>query len=124
MMADVGSLQRLPRLLPDAVLRELAFCGRTLRAAQAAALGFVNAVVADPVAAALEAAREIAGKAPLAVAASKRAIDFAREHTVAESLEQAAWLQSSVWSTPDVMEAMRARAVKEVGAFVGLREVK
>jgi enoyl-CoA hydratase len=124
MMADVGSLQRLPRLLPDAVLRELAFCGRTLRAAQAASLGFVNAVVADPVAAALEAAREIASKAPLAVAASKRAIDFAREHTVAESLEQAAWLQASVWSTPDVMEAMRARAAKDRGDFVGLRGVK
>jgi enoyl-CoA hydratase len=124
MMADVGSLQRLPRLLPDAVLRELAFCGRTLRAAQAVALGFVNAVVADPVAAALEAAREIAGKAPLAVAASKRAIEFAREHTVAESLEQAAWLQSSVWSTPDVMEAMRARGAREVGSFVGLSGVK
>ena len=124
MMADVGSLQRLPRLLPDAVLRELAFCGRTLRAAQAVAVGFVNAVVADPVAAALEAAREIAGKAPLAVAASKRAIEFAREHTVAESLEQAAWLQSSVWSTPDVMEAMRARGAREVGSFVGLSGVK
>ena len=124
MMADVGSLQRLPKLLPDVVLRELAFCGRTLRAAQAVALGFVNAVVADPLAAALEAAREIAAKAPLAVAASKRAIDFAREHTVAESLEQAAWLQSSVWSTPDVMEAMRARGAKEVGNFVALRGVK
>jgi len=124
MMADVGSLQRLPRLLPDAVLREMAFCGRTLRAAQAAGLGFVNAVVADPVGAALEAAREIAARAPLAVSASKRAIDFAREHTVAESLEQAAWLQASVWSTPDVMEAMRARAAKERGDFVGLRALK
>ncbi|MEJ0047346.1 MAG: enoyl-CoA hydratase-related protein [Rhodospirillales bacterium] len=124
MMADVGSLQRLPRLLPDAVLREMAFCGRTLRAAQAAALGFVNAVVADPVAAALEAAREIAARAPLAVAASKRAIEFARDHTVAESLEQAAWLQAAVWSTPDVREAMRARGARDVGDFGGLREVR
>jgi len=86
MMADVGSLQRLPYLLPDAVLRQMAFCGTTLRAAQAAALGFVNGVSADPLAAALETASEIAKRAPLAVSGSKRAIDYAREHTVAESL--------------------------------------
>jgi enoyl-CoA hydratase len=121
MMADVGSLQRLPRLLPDAVLRQMAFCGMTLRAAQAAACGFVNGVSADPLGAAMAAAREIAGKAPLAVAASKRTIDFAREHTVAESLEQVALLQSAVWSTPDVVGAMAARAVKEVGDFVALK---
>ena len=56
MMADVGSLQRLPYLLPDAVLRQMAFCGTTLRAAQAEALGFMNGVSADPLAAALAAA--------------------------------------------------------------------
>ena len=85
MMADVGSLQRLPYLLPDAVLRQMAFCGTTLRATQAEALGFVNGVSADPLAAALAAAADIAKRAPLAVSGSKRAIDFAREHTVAES---------------------------------------
>ncbi len=85
MMADVGSLQRLPRLMPDAVLREMAFCGVTLPAVRAAAVGFVNGVSADPLAAALAAAGEVARRAPLAVSGSKRAIDFAREHTVAES---------------------------------------
>jgi enoyl-CoA hydratase len=124
MMADVGSLQRLPKLLPDAILREMAFRGTTLCAAQALSLGFVNEVVPDPLAAALEAAHDIATKAPLAVAASKRAIDYSREHTVAESLEHAALLQSSAWSTPDVMEAIRARAAKEHGAYVQLAAVK
>jgi len=120
MMADVGSLQRLPRLLPDAVLRQMAFCGTTLRAAQAEALGFVNGVSADPLAAALAAAAEIARRAPLAVAGSKRAIDFAREHTVAESLEQVALLQSAIWSTEDVLGAIAARAAKADGSFVAL----
>jgi enoyl-CoA hydratase len=117
MMADVGSLQRLPHLLPDALLRQMAFCGLTLRAPQAAAVGFVNGVAADPIAAALAAAADIAARAPLAVTASKRAIDFAREHTVAESLEHVALLQSAVWSTQDVLEAIAARAAKRAGAF-------
>ena len=121
MMADVGSLQRLPRLLPDAILRQMAFCGLTLRAGQAASCGFVNGVSPDPLGAAMEAAREIAGKAPLAVAASKRTIDFAREHTVAESLDQVALLQSALWSTPDVLGAIAARAAKEAGDFVALK---
>lgn len=123
MMADVGSLQRLPRLLPDAVLRQMAFCGTTLRAAEAAALGFVNGVSADPVAAAMEAARAIASRAPLAVTASKRAIDYAHDHAVEDSLRHAALLQSAVWSTPDVLGAMQARAQKTEGSYVPLKRV-
>jgi len=123
MMADVGSLQRLPYLLPDAILRQMAFCGLTLRAPQAAAFGFANGVSDDPVGAALAAAGEIAGKAPLAVTASKRAIDFAREHTVAESLEQVALLQAALWNTADVLGAIAARAARQPGEFLGLREL-
>jgi enoyl-CoA hydratase len=66
------------------------------------------------------AAREIAARAPLAVAGSKRAIDYAREHTVAEGLEQAALLQSAIWSTPDVVGAIAARAAKTPGDYVAL----
>jgi enoyl-CoA hydratase len=123
MMADVGSLQRLPYLLPDAILRQMAFCGLTLRAPQAASLGFANGVSEDPVTAALAAAGEIAGKAPLAVTASKRAIDYAREHTVAESLAQVALLQAALWNTPDVMGAIAARAARAPGEFLALREL-
>jgi enoyl-CoA hydratase len=120
MMADVGSLQRLPYLLPDAILRQMAFCGTTLRAPQALALGFVNDISPDPLAAALAAAAEIARRAPLAVSGSKRAIDFAREHSVAESLEQVALLQSAIWSTSDVLGAISARAAKAEGEYVSL----
>jgi enoyl-CoA hydratase len=123
MMADVGSLQRLPRLLPDAVLRQMAFCGMTLTAARAEAVGFVNAVAEDVLAAAMEAASAIAARAPLAVSGSKAALNFAREHTVAESLEQCALLQAAIWHTPDILEAMRARAAREAGAFLGLQKV-
>jgi len=86
MMADVGSLQRLPKLLPDALLRQMAFCGMTLEASRALAVGFVNGVSEDALEQALAAAREIAARAPLAVSGSKRAVNYARDHTVAESL--------------------------------------
>jgi enoyl-CoA hydratase len=121
MMADVGSLQRLPYLLPDAVLRQMAFCGTTLGAPQALALGFVNGVSADPLTAALTAAAEVAKRAPLAVSGSKRAIDFAREHTVAESLEQVAWLQAAIWHSPDVAGAIAARQARLDGEYTALK---
>ena len=117
MMADVGSLQRLPRLLPDAVLREMALCGTTLDAARALALGFVNAVAEDVLELAMQAARAIAARAPLAVSGSKRALNFSREHTVVESLEHVALLQAGIWHTQDVFGAMQARAEKTAGAF-------
>ncbi len=107
MMADVGSLQRLPRTLPDAVVRELAYLGTTM-ADRAERLGFVNAVLPDPetlLAAALDMARAIAAKAPLAVAGSKAAIVHARDHTVAEGLEWAAVMQGSIWNTADILAA-------------------
>ena len=123
MMADVGSLQRLPHLLPDALLRQMAFCGTTLDAARALSLGFVNAVEADVTRAALDAAAAVAARAPLAVGASKRALNYAREHTVAESLEHVAMLQAAVWHSPDIIEAMRSRVEKSAGAFLMLQEV-
>jgi len=123
MMADVGSLQRLPRILPDAVVRELAYLGTRLGAERAERLGFVNAVSADAgavVADALAMARQIAAKAPLAVAGSKAALIYARDHTVAEGLEWAAVMQGSIWNTPDILAAIQARRAGTPGDFASL----
>ena len=123
MMADVGSLQRLPHLLPDAVLRQMAFCGTTLDAARAEALGFVNAVSENVVEAAMQAARAIADRAPLAVTASKQALNYARDHSLADALEHAALLNAAIWHTPDILQAMAARTAKTAGEFVPLQAV-
>lgn len=123
MMADVGSLQRLPKLLPEAVVRELAYLGSNLTPERAERLGFVNAVHADAeavLAAALEMARQIASRAPLAVSGSKAAITYARDHTVAEGLEWAAIMQGSLWNTADIMAAILARKSKEPAEFAPL----
>jgi enoyl-CoA hydratase len=123
MMADVGSLQRLPRILPDAVVREMAYLGTRLGAERAERLGFVNAVSADAgavVADALAMARQIAAKAPLAVSGSKAALIYARDHTVAEGLEWAAVMQGSIWHTPDILAAIQARRAGTPGDFASL----
>ena len=123
MMADVGSLQRLPKLLPEAVVRELAYLGSSLTPERAERLGFVNAIHADAesvVSAALDMARQIASRAPLAVSGSKAAITYARDHTVAEGLEWAAIMQGSLWNTPDIMAAIQGRMTKQPATYAPL----
>ena len=124
MMADVGSLQRLPRLLPEGVVRELAYLGTSLTADRAERLGFVNAVLPDAEAletAAMEMAQAIAAKAPLAVSGSKAAISYARDHTLADGLEWAAVMQGSIWNTADILTAIQARATKATPDYADLR---
>ncbi len=127
MFADVGTLQRLPGLIPEGVARELAYTGETLAPERAERLGLYNAVLETP-----EALREyvdavaakIASKAPLTISGTKRSFLYARDHSVAESLEHAMALQASYWSPEDIMEAMGARAEKREGKFKPLSPVK
>jgi len=125
--ADLGTLQRLPKLIPIGVVREYAYSGRRMPAARARELGLVNEVFPTheaTVDAALTLAREIASKAPVVVAATKQAITYARDHSVAESLEQMALLQASVWDSGDVKEAIRATKEKRAAKFGELAPVK
>jgi enoyl-CoA hydratase len=123
MMADVGSLQRLPKLLPDAVTKQMAYTGMTLGAARAEGFGFVNEVAADAQAAlalAKTAATAIAARAPLAIAGSKDSLLYARDHSVAESLERAAWVQAAIWNTAEIKTAIGARTAKTDAVFQDL----
>ena len=124
--ADVGTLQRLPKLIPLAVAREYAYSGRRMTAARARELGLVNEVFADQAAtleAAMLLAREIAGKSPAAMWASKQAINYARDHTVAESLAQMSLLQAAVLQKSDIAEAVHAAAEKRPARFDDLAPV-
>jgi enoyl-CoA hydratase len=113
MTADVGTLQRLPRLVPDGVARELVYTGRRMPAVEAQAVGLVNRVLPDHdalLAAAGELAAEIATKSPLAIWGSKQALVYARDHPVAAGLEQVAGWQAGAFQPADVMEALAARS--------------
>lgn len=127
MMADLGSLQRLPKLMPEGVVRELAYLGSTLTATRAHAVGFINAVETDAEAAlkaAMETAARIAAKAPLVVAGSKAAITYARDHTTADALHHAAMTQSLIWNPADIQKAILARAKGGEAAFEQLAKMR
>lgn len=126
-MADVGALQRLPKILPDPVVRELAFLGTKLTAERAVNLGFVmnmyeNAELA--LTAAFETAKSISQKAPVAMSGSKAALNWARGHSIADSLEWSARTQSALWSTADISAAITARATKSQADYEALRDKK
>ncbi len=123
MVADVGTLQRLPKLIPLAVVKELAYTGRRLPAARAQEYGLVNEVFDTPqatLAAAMQCAGEIASKPPVAIWGTKQAVNYARDHSVDDSLRQMGWLQGAIWSNAHVMEAVTAMKHKRAGTFPDL----
>jgi enoyl-CoA hydratase len=120
MVADVGTLQRLPKLVPLAVAKEMAYTGRRLGAQRALACGLVNEVFDTQeatLAAALQCASEIAAKPPVAIWGSKQALNYARDHSVEDSLRQMGWLQGAIWSNAHVREAITAMKAKRGGDF-------
>lgn len=123
MVADVGTLQRLPKLIPEAVVKELAYTGRRLGAAKAQAYGLVNEVFDSPdalLAGALQCAAEIAAKPPVAIWGTKQAIHYTRDHSVHDALEQMGWLQGAIWSNAHVRESVAAMKEKRAGQFTPL----
>jgi len=96
MVADVGTLQRLPKLIPLAVVKELAYTGRRMPAAKAREYGLVNEVFDTQAAmleAAMQCAREIAAKPPVAIWGTKQVINYTRDNSVEDSLRQMVWVQ-------------------------------
>ena len=127
MVADVGTLQRLPKLIPLALVKELAYTGRRLSAQKAFAYGLVNEVFETPqamLAAAMQCAAEIATKPPVAIWGTKQAVHYARDHSVDEALKQMGWLQGAIWSNKNVMEAVQAMKSKRTPEFAALQPLR
>ena len=127
MTADVGTFPRILNLLPEGVVRELAYTGRKMTAEEAAALGFFNAVLPDQAAAvdkALAVAREIATKPPLAVHGCKRAITYSRDHDTADSLERILLWNAHALQPEEMMESLAARTQNRAGDFADLPKIR
>jgi enoyl-CoA hydratase len=126
MAADVGSLQRLPKIVPDGFARQMAYTGERVDAARALAAGLVNAVLPDAAALhehALRLALEIAAKSPLAIAGSKRALNYARDHSTADALAQMTLLQSAIFDLDEMGLAIAAWKDKRAAGFDDLAPV-
>lgn len=126
MMADLGVLQRLTKIVPQGVARQMAYTGERVGAERALGIGLVNAVLPDAAALlahAMQLAREIAAKSPLAIAGSKLALNHARDHGTAASLAQMSWLQSAIFDTEEMAVAIGAWKAKSAADFAALAPV-
>ena len=127
MAADLGVLQRLPKIVPPAVAREMAYTGERLGAERALAVGLVNAVLPDTAATlahAMQMAAAIAAKSPLAVAGSKLAINYAVDHPTADALQQMTLLQSAIFDIDEMAVAIAAWKAKTPAGFEALAPVE
>ena len=120
MTADVGTLQRLPRLVPEGIARELAFTGRSIDANEAATIGLVNRVYASPEelsTGVMQIARNIAAKSPLAIRGTKEMLNYGRDHSVADGLNYVATWNASMLMSSDLGEVMASAKEKRPPVF-------
>jgi enoyl-CoA hydratase/carnithine racemase len=117
LVPDMGITSSLPRILPADVAKELTYTGRVVSGEEAAALGLVTRTAADPLAAALELAHEIAGRSPDAVRAAKQLYDTAWNAPVEEGLLLETDLQRALIGSPNQIAAVTAGMTKQPGEF-------
>ena len=122
-VADVGTLQRLPGVVSAGQVAELAYTGKDISAARAEKIGLVNDVYADAdavYAAALEMAGEIAANAPLAVRGTKFVLQQGENMTTEQSLLlNGLWTMMTSLNSNDLKEAMQAFMEKRPASFTG-----
>jgi len=126
MTADVGTFPRICKLLPDGLVRELAYTGRAMPALEARECGLVNTVYdnqEEMLEHVLNIAAEIATKAPLAVHGCKKMILHARDHSVADTLDYVGLWNASFFQRDEIVEAMTAAKQKRVARFAPLPAV-
>ena len=123
MTADVGTFPRLVKLVPEGIVREMAYTGRRMPANEAVSVGLVNRVFEDHyslVAGVMEVAAEIASKAPLAVYGCKQMINYARDHNTSDGLDYISIWNASMLQPDEMAEAITANREKRPGDFADL----
>merc|ERR1711879_418491 len=115
--ADVGTLARLPKVVGnDSLVRELALTARDFPAEEAKSCGLVSRVLPSQEETLEEAKRiasMIASNSPVAVVGTKKNLNFARDHTVNESLDYVLTWNSAMIQTEDVAKAVGAAMQKK-----------
>lgn len=123
MTADVGTFPRLTHLMPDGLVRELAYTGRSMSADEALQCGLVNSVhdtqelMIEHV---LSIAKTIATKAPMAVYGCKKMIVHSRDNTVAQTLDYVGLWNASFFNKTEIADAMQANQEKRLAEFTPL----
>lgn len=118
--ADVGTLQRLPRLVGEGMARELAYTARQFDGAEAQAMRLVNrcyATAEELARGVSDLAAEMASKSPLAMRGTKEMISYVRDHSVADSLNYVATWNAGMLFSKDLDEAVAASFQKRTPQF-------
>ena len=127
MAADVGTLQRLPKIIPDSKMREMAYTGRRMLADEAKDSGLVGEVYETQdqmLDAVYKLAAEIASKSPVAIYGLKAVMNYSRDHNVSDSLDFNALWSGAMLSQADMTEAMTAQMEKRDANFDKMIDVK
>tara|TARA_B100001173_G_scaffold105147_1_gene90984 strand:- start:336 stop:1196 length:861 start_codon:yes stop_codon:yes gene_type:complete len=127
MAADVGTLQRLPKIIPDSKMREMAYSGRRMLADEAKDSGLVGEVYEthdEMMNAVNKLATEIASKSPVAIYGLKAVMNYSRDHNVNDSLDFNALWSGAMLSQKDMTEAMTAQMEKRDASFDKMVDVK
>jgi enoyl-CoA hydratase len=114
-VADLGSLQRLPRIVGEGMARELAFTGRQFKGEAAREMGLVNRLFADRSqldTGVMALARQLAQKSPLTLRGIKETMNFSRDHSVKEGLSYIANRNAAMLLSDDLYESVAAHMEK------------
>ncbi len=121
-VADIGSLQRLPHIIGTGHVAELAYTGKDITAQRAEAIGLVNQISEDVdalLAAARQMATEIAANSPMAVQGTKAVLAASQDRSVTEGLDYVATWNAGHLASDDLTEAMVAFMEKRPARFTG-----
>lgn len=120
MVADLGTLQRLPKIIGEGMVREMAYTGKNVLANEAEKVGLVNKTFETKnmmIEYVMEIAKQIASKSPLSVRGTKHILLHSRDHSVADGLNYMATWNAGMLISNDLMEAFAAKMQKREANF-------
>ena len=123
--ADIGTIQRLPKIIPAGIAREWTMLGEKVSADRAKEVGLVSSLHdnhEEMMKNAFEIAEKLASKTPLAMWVTKETLNYSRDHTVKESLENVALWNAATLHKEDVMSTMMSKMQKKKQEYRNLRD--
>ncbi len=120
MVADLGTLQRLPRIIPDGIAREMCYTGRKVSGKEAAGFGLVNRSfpsTEELMKQVGELASQIAAKSPLSIRGTKEMLNYSRDHSIEDGLNYIATWNAAMLLSDDLARAMQSAMMKQEVAF-------
>ena len=121
MVADLGTFQRLPKIIPPGIAREMAYTGRNVSGKEAERIGLTNRSFPDAETMQTEVvkiAQNIAAKSPLSIRGTKAILNHSRDHSVADGLDYMATWNAAMLLSDDLMEAFQAKMQKRDAVFL------